>query len=175
MLSHVLRNGDDKSASVKVYATIVHVHINRIDSLWTRIDPEQYTRFLNEMLTDLMDLVYSHSGSVSKIPGDTLICSFSSVVPGQKEEVQAVRFVKAIKTWLQTYNDVRPPFLEEPLTLSIGIASGHVLTATLGSVHRLEITLMGPPVVMASRLQAEAFQEGVMIKTDASIPASLLA
>lgn len=172
MLAHVFQNGGSPKA-VKSWATVVQLCLNEVETLGTRMDPVKYTQFLNEILTDLMDLVYSHKGSVTKMLGDTLICSFSSVVAGQKEEVQAVRCVKAIKAWLATYNDVRPSFLTAPLSLSIGIASGDVVTASVGSIHRLEITLLGPPVKRAERLQREAQAEGVMIKTDETIPASL--
>ncbi len=53
-----------------------------------------------------MDLIYNNGGSVNKILGDTVVCSFSSVIPSQKDEVSAVKCVKAIRTWLKTYQDV---------------------------------------------------------------------
>lgn len=122
--------------------------------------PARLAELWDEVLTDLMDQVYAHGGTVSKIWGQALLCAFYDEQNVDEALRRAWDCVAALKIWRDQYNQVKPKGVDRPLHLYLGLARGSVLWASLGSVHRRELTLVGPAVLRADRLQRKARRRG---------------
>jgi len=166
VLSRILQGGAATTREALGNAAILQVKINRIQGLWKTIGTSAYAAFLNELLTDLMDLAYGRGGSVNKILGDTLLISFGAPLAQDDDLVQAVELAREILDYRRTYNDVKPDWFRGELGFSIGLAWGEVFSGTLGSVHRLEYTLVGAPVTRADLLQHSAEKHGQPLLID---------
>lgn len=168
VLSRILQGGSP-TREASGPAAILQVKINRIQGLWAEVGTEVYATFLNDLLTDLMDLVYGRGGSVNKILGDTLLISFGAPLSLEGDWERAVLLAQEILEYRTTFNDVRPEWLEEPLGFSMGLGWGEVFSGTFGSVHRVEYTLVGTPVTRAGLLQHSAEKLGVPLLIDDTV------
>lgn len=169
VLSRILQGGGSSAKEAVGPAAILQIKINRIQGLWQTTGADKYANFLGDLLTDLMDLVYGRGGSVNKILGDTLLVSFGAPLAQPDDGERAVLLAQEILEYRQTFNDVRPDWITEDLSFSIGLSYGEVFSGTLGSVHRVEYTLVGVPVTRAGLLQHSAEKLGVPFLVDESI------
>ncbi len=120
------------------------------------MDPEALFQLLNRYFEAIAAPVLAEQGLLDKFIGDALMAEFG--VPqhrGEREEaLAAVRAALAMQDNLSALNvDLEREGLE-PLRQGIGIHVGEVIAGNLGSSHRLEYTVIGAPVNLASRLES---------------------
>jgi class 3 adenylate cyclase len=105
-------------------------------------------------LTIVSDAVERHGGTVADFLGDGVVAFFGAPVIHADDPERAVRSALDIKdaiTRLEvpTMDGVR-------LHVGIGITSGEVIAGNIGSERRMQYTVIGDPVNVASRLQTAA-------------------
>lgn len=147
-------------------ATVLFFDIRNSTAIAESCSPENFASFLSDILSDIMDLIYGCHGSVNKLLGDGLLAVFGAPFSRDNDAANALEAANRIRDYLDTFNDVRPGFLEHPVTAGIGIATGPVFAGLIGSVHRQEYTVLGDPVNVASRLQGLTKQVGETILMD---------
>jgi len=168
VLSRILQGGSPTREALG-NAAILQVKINRIQGPWKTTGPTVYAAFLNDLLTDLMDLVYGRGGSVNKILGDTLLISLGAPLAQKDDAERAVLLAQDILDYRRTFNDVRPDWLGHDLEFSMGLSWGEVFSGSFGSVHRVEYTLLGAPVSRADLLQRWAEKHHCPLLVDEAV------
>ena len=94
-----------------------------------------------------------HDGVVDKLIGDAIMAVFGAPVPGSDDALNAVRTAIEMRARLETLNEgFRARGLPEIRT-GIGVHSGSVVAGNMGHVDRMEYTVIGDTVNLASRLQ----------------------
>jgi len=130
------------------------------------LEPLLFSEFLSQLFTDIMDLIYGNGGSVNKMLGDGLLATFGPPSPSPNDAKMAIVSAVQIIEHLDTFNDVRPEYLKEPIKAGIGIASGRVFAGFVGSVRRMEYTVLGDAVNIAARLEAATKELNTPIAID---------
>jgi class 3 adenylate cyclase len=130
------------------------------------LDPVVFSEFLSELFTDVMDLIYGNHGSVNKLLGDGILATFGAPVPSGDDTFHAARTALQIFEYLETFNEFRPPFLSEPVQAGVGISTGEVFAGNVGSIRRMEYTVLGDAVNMAARLEKLTKEYGRNILVD---------
>ncbi|MCS5706652.1 adenylate/guanylate cyclase domain-containing protein [Synechococcus sp. FGCU-3] len=128
-------------------------------------ESELHVRQLNAYLGAMVEVIAAHGGTIDKFIGDAVMAVFGSPVGrGVQEEADAaVRCALAMGERLAQLNQGwRAEGLEE-LANGVGLASGPVLAGQIGSPQRLDFTVIGDTVNLASRL------EGLTRKLDAAV------
>ncbi len=147
-------------------ATIMFFDVRKSTTIAENLEPQVFAEFLSEFFTDIMDLVYGNHGSVNKLLGDGIMATFGCPVPTANDVLNAAKCALQIRNHLATFNDVRPDYISEPIRVGMGIATGKVFAGNIGSVRRMEYTVLGDPVNLASRLEAMTKDAGVDILID---------
>jgi adenylate cyclase len=135
-------------------ASVMFFDLRSFTTLSEKLEPAEVAELLNILFTDLMDLIFSHHGSVNKFIGDAIMATFGAPLSQGNDALNAVTCAMAIKESMVLFNQVRPPYLTEDIGFGIGIATGNVFSGTVGSFRRLEYTVLGDVVNVASRLEA---------------------
>jgi len=173
MLSIVMAGDGPKVKATASRTVVVSLQLESLDELWRTVSPDIFGESLNDILTDIMDLVYGHQGTVVKILGDSLLIAFSGPLGESAPVKKALEWAEEIFNWLDTFNDVRPSFFVNSLKISMGMSQGPVLMGSFGSIHRLEYTLLGQPLTRAHQLQRLTRSYGLGLLVDNSIRKSM--
>jgi len=113
--------------------------------------PEENFRFLNNYLRFIGPLIGQSSGFIDKYIGDAIMALFGgSHSSGAQDAVTAA--VNMQKT-LKTYNSYRQSSGYEPISIGIGINTGRMILGTIGFETRMDSTVIGDSVNLASRLE----------------------
>jgi adenylate cyclase len=135
---------------------------------------------LNKYLTEMSDIVLDHRSTIDKYEGDAIMAFFGAPVPAAEHAEQACRAAIRMKKVETILNDrlVRSGVAPVPLVTRIGINTGPMIVGNLGTTRRLNYTVMGPAVNLASRLEGvnKLYRTSVCISgaTYAALPEGFL-
>jgi len=153
LIDRILQEDRTALESANLTASLLFFDLRNSTGIGESVTPQQFSTFLSDVLTDVMDLVFGNGGSVNKMLGDGLFATFGCPIPGPDDAGNAVRCAVQIRDYLSTYNDVRPDFIQAPIGAALGVSTGRVFAGNIGSVRRLEYAVIGDAVNLASRLE----------------------
>jgi len=107
-------------------------------------EPTVVLRLLNAYLSGLAAMVRRYGGEVNKFMGDGMMAVFTDEDPDARAGDHALRAVRCGLDILQIKNEFET---------SIGVHTGEAIIGTLGSSDKLEHTVLGDTVNVASRLE----------------------
>ncbi|MGH7543844.1 MAG: adenylate/guanylate cyclase domain-containing protein [Gemmatimonadota bacterium] len=128
-------------------------------SLSERMDPEEVTLLVNPLLQRLAGAVYEYEGYVDKFIGDAVMALFGAPLAHENDPERAVLAGLAMLEVIADHNARS----EIPLALRVGIHVGEVVAAHLGTEMRLQYTVLGDTVNVASRLESAAEPSTVLV------------
>jgi len=128
-------------------------------ALSERLDPEEVTLLVNPLLQRLAGTVYDYEGYVDKFIGDAVMALFGAPLAHENDAERAVLAGLAMLDVISDHNE----HSEIPLALRVGIHLGEVVAAHLGSEMRLQYTVLGDTVNVASRLESAAEPNTVLV------------
>ncbi len=121
---------------------------------------------LNEYFSYMEDVVANRSGIIDKYIGDAVMAVFGTPFPGEQDAENAVQAAADMLQVLGLLNASRAEAGLAQLRIGIGLASGPVLMGNIGSPKRMDFTVIGDPVNLASRLESATKQYGADILLD---------
>jgi len=145
------------SAGEKTTLTVMFSDMRGFTSMTQYWPPERTIKMLNTCLSLQADKVKKFRGDIDKYVGDMVVALFV----GEDMELNAIRCAVEIHRALDTLNAENPK--EEPLRVGIGIVSGEVILGSIGSADRLDFTVIGSNVNLASRLCSHAGPNEVLM------------
>ncbi len=115
--------------------------------------PDEVVRDLNIYFTLMEGAIRAHGGLVLQFIGDEIEAVFGAPVPEPHHADHAVAAGLEMRRRLATWNETRRAAGSVAIRHGIGIHTGQVLAASIGSPERLSYALVGDPVNLASRIQ----------------------
>lgn len=147
------QSGEHHAYGENLEATIFFLDVRNFTALSETMEPNLVAALLNRLYTDIMDLILTFKGSVNKIIGDALLATFGCPVRGENDARNAVECALAIRDTLKFFNETRPDYLKTEISVGMGIATGPVFAGTIGSYRKMDYTVIGDTVNIASRLE----------------------
>jgi class 3 adenylate cyclase/ActR/RegA family two-component response regulator len=135
--------------------TAVFTDIQDFSSIAERLDPEDLVRLLNIYLTGLSDIILEHGGTIDKYVGDAIIAFFGAPLEIPDHALRACTAAILMKRKEQEINrEFRGSGLSAaPLLTRVGINTGSMVVGNMGSQRKMNYTIMGNAVNIASRLE----------------------
>ena len=143
----ILGGATTRGSGFTVEAAIVVVDMRgftSISDLWPRDD---VIALLNDYFDALSEPIEKHGGEILKFMGDGLLAIFP------RDAGAAIRAVADICRSMAALNLVRKAAGRVPLGYGVGVNFGDVMYGNIGSKTRLDFTVIGPAVNVASRLE----------------------
>jgi class 3 adenylate cyclase len=150
----------------RCWLVVVFVDLVGFTSLAARIDAETLAALLDEYLAEVCELALRHGGEVTKVLGDGVLIAFGLDGAGDRRTLAAgaitlCRSLPDLITQLGQAWRERGDLVE--FRMRAGIASGHCTVGDWGGGAYRDFTMIGGPVNLASRLQACAPVDGVLL------------
>ncbi len=133
--------------------TILFSDVVSFTSLCEGIEPEVVQKVLQEYFNEMTRIGFGHQGTLDKFIGDGMLWFFGDPLP---QEDHALRAVLTALDMQAAMHPLREKWKQEgrpELEMRIGINTGVVLVGNMGSDARMEYTVMGDAVNLASRVE----------------------
>lgn len=140
---------------VRKSVTILFSDVRGFTTMTEGADAALLVQQLNEYFKEMVRVVFIHKGRLDKFIGDAVMADWGSILTdGLRRDAQnAVATALSMKRSLAHLNqDWKARGLPE-LAFGIGINHGEVIVGNLGSDEKMEVSVIGDPVNLASRLE----------------------
>ena len=139
--------------------TIFFSDIKGFTELAEEMEPESLTELLNTYFNEMSQIALKYGGTIDKFVGDSIMIFFGDPTSrGPKEDTLAcvamsIEMRKHMKILRQKWQSQG---IKTPLQIRIGISTGYSTVGNFGAENRMDYTIIGKEVNLASRLEALA-------------------
>jgi adenylate cyclase len=140
--------------------SVLFVDIRGFTTISEKIPPADVVSWLNQYFEQMSICIAEEKGLVNKFIGDAILAVFGAPIPLENHAESAVRAGIKMR---DSAKSLSKEFLQKgfpELKIGIGIHSGKVLAGNIGSMTRLEYTVIGDTVNIASRLESHCKEVG---------------
>ncbi|TCS40117.1 adenylate/guanylate cyclase domain-containing protein [Reinekea marinisedimentorum] len=140
--------------------------IKGFSQLSEQMEAEALTALINTYLTEMSKIVMKHGGTIDKFIGDAIMVFFGDPeTKGVKKDAEAcvamaIEMRKHMKVLRQRW---KAQGIQHPLEIRMGINTGYCTVGNFGAETRMDYTLLGKEVNLASRLESSADSGEILI------------
>jgi adenylate cyclase len=156
-------SGEIRLGGENQVATILFADIRGFTSLSEGMAPGQIVELLNEYFSEMSDLILDNEGTLDKYLGDGIMALFGAPWSKPDDAQRAVKTAVGMQRALSNLNRQWQARGQEPLRMGLGINTGQVTAGNIGSSRRMDYTVIGDAVNLASRLCANAAGGQILI------------
>ena len=148
--------GEIKLGGERKKCTILFVDIRNFTDISDRMEPESVVELLNTYFTNLVNWVMLTGGVVDKFVGDALLAYWGALGDEENLAMETENAINAALLMRWSLGDMNKkhegewPFLR----IGCGINTGSVIAGQIGSEERMQYTVVGDAVNVASRVEA---------------------
>ncbi|MDB5397764.1 MAG: guanylate cyclase [Rhodospirillales bacterium] len=146
-------------------ATVMFSDIRGFTPITEQLGAQGTVSFLNEYFTIMVEAISKEEGMLDKFIGDAIMAAFGLPMPHDDDEDRAVRASIAMirECWKYSAERVAKGFV--PVDMGIGLNTDMVVSGNIGSARRMDYTLIGDGVNLASRLESacKAYSARILI------------
>jgi len=167
---NLLRSGADVLGGVESTATVLFSDIRSFTSLSEQLGPQGTVGFLNDYFTLMVECIQHEGGMLDKFIGDAVMAVYGLPSPTNSDEDHAIRSAIAMQEVLGRFNFERQHQGQIPISIGIGLHTDHVVSGNIGSPKRMNYTVIGDGVNLASRLESACkFYGASLLVSDATL------
>jgi len=131
--------------------TVFFSDIRGFTTISESMSPQELVQILNKYLTAMTDIILKYEGTLDKYEGDAIMCFWGAPLP---QEDHALRACKCAVEQMEALRELNKSLPEEyNLDIGIGINSGRMTVGNMGSMQRMDYTLIGDNVNLGARLE----------------------
>lgn len=140
---------------VRKPVTILFSDVRGFTTMTEAADPAQLVTQLNEYFKEMVGIVFVEHGSLDKFIGDAVMALWGSITSegAGRDAQRAVAAALAMRRALARLNINWQQRGMKSLEFGIGVNQGDVIVGNLGSEEKMEVSVIGDPVNLASRLE----------------------
>ena len=174
LVAEILENPDSYYSSLRgmrVPVTILFSDLIGFTTLAEKADPEALVAQLNEYLSRMTSVIFSNGGTLDKFIGDAIMAVWGNVrsLGTAQDAKNCARAALGMRRELNQLNQTWREQGRMGLGMGIGINHGEVIVGNIGSQERMDPTVIGDAVNLASRLEALTRTYGLDMLVGASV------
>lgn len=154
IMKNVVKNIDEiKLGGKKANVTVLFADIRGFTSMSEKLSADEVSVILNEYFTEIEPIVTRHNGVINKFIGDAVMAIFGEPIQDENHPKNAVRCACEM---LDKVKELQTKWLKEgkpKIEIGIGINTGEAFVGNIGSEKRMEYTVIGDMVNLASRIE----------------------
>ena len=154
IMKNVVKNIDNvKVGGKRAELSILFADIRGFTSISEKLQPEEVTNILNEYFSEMEPIISKYKGVLNKFIGDAVLVIFGDPIYDKDHALNAVKcanhMLKRVKYLQEKWLLEGKPKIE----IGVGINTGEAFVGNIGSQNRLEYTVIGDAVNLASRIE----------------------
>ena len=143
--------------------TVLFCDVRNFTSISERLAPEEVVSLLNAFYTLMIDTTFKHDGTLDKFLGDGVMAVFGAPIYHPDHALRAVRTALAMQAGMRELSARRAAEGKPALAVGIGVNAGTAVAGNVGTETRMEYTVIGDNVNLASRLESYAKPGQILI------------
>lgn len=155
VMKRVISNIDNLGlGGKKANVTVLFSDIRGFTSMSETMSAQQVSEILNEYFTEMEPIITKYNGIINKFIGDAVMAIFGEPIQDKNHAQNAVRCGYEM---LLKVKELQNKWIKEgkpKIEIGIGINTGDVFVGNIGSENRMEYTVIGDTVNLASRLES---------------------
>ncbi len=155
VMKNVVKNIDDiKLGGKRANVTVLFADIRGFTSMSEKMSAEDVSVILNEYFSEIEPIITKYNGTINKFIGDAVMAVFGDPIPDLDHPIKAV---KCANEMLKKVEELQDKWLFEgkpKIEIGVGINTGDAFVGNIGSEKRLEYTVIGDTVNLASRIES---------------------
>ena len=148
----IMKSGKVNLAGEEIQATVLFSDIRGFTPLSEKLPPVELIRFLNEYFTYIGKPIADNKGVINKFIGDAVMAIFSPVFGVENHQEAALKAAIGMREALRQFNALKR---YPEVGFGVGLHSGGLVAGNVGTAERLEYTVLGDTVNVASRIESQ--------------------
>ena len=145
--------GQARLGGTRQPVSILFSDIRNFTAISEQYQPEQIVEFLNDYFALMVQEIFTEQGTLDKFIGDGIMAVFGAPISRPDDPVRAVRAALGMRRSLRRFNARQRERGAVEIDIGIGISHGESISGNIGSEQRMEYTVIGDSVNVASRLE----------------------
>lgn len=154
LADRLLAAGGEILGGQSVEATVLFSDIRSFTTLTEELGAQGTVALLNEYFTLMVHCITVEGGMLDKFIGDAIMAEFGIPVSHGDDADRAVRASIAMINELRALNRIRQERGQKPIQMGIGLNTDTIVSGNIGSPKRMDYTVIGDGVNLASRLES---------------------
>ena len=159
----LVASGAEVLGGQSTVATVLFSDIRGFTTITEALGPQGTVALLNEYFTLMVDCIQREGGMLDKFIGDAIMAAFGIPVAHDDDVDRAMRASISMLVDLRKWNAQRGEEGKAPVDMGIGLNTDTVVSGNIGSKKRMDYTIIGDGVNLASRLESACKQYGAHI------------
>lgn len=155
VMRNVVKNIDSlKLGGKRANVTVLFADIRGFTSMSENMSAEEVSVVLNEYFTEIEPIITKYNGVINKFIGDAVMAIFGEPI---QDKNHAMNSVKCANEMFEKVEELQKKWLKEgkhKIEIGVGINTGEAFVGNIGSETRLEYTVIGDMVNLASRIES---------------------
>lgn len=144
-------------------ATIIFTDLRGFTKLTETIGAEAVVAILNDYFARMVDIIFSNFGTLDKFIGDAIMGVWGIPIGHPADALRSVKASLEMQQELFYFNLYQRKKGRSALKMGAAINTGEVVVGNMGSPKRMEYTVIGPPVNLASRVEGLTGHNHVLV------------
>lgn len=169
VMKDVVKNIDNLGLGGKrAIVTVLFADIRGFTSLSEKMSAQQVSELLNEYFAAMEPVISKYNGVINKFIGDAIMAIFGEPIQDENHVQNAVKCGCEMLTTVENLNKKWAEENKQEIQIGIGINTGEVFVGNIGSDKRMEYTVIGDTVNLASRLESynKTYKTKMLISSD---------
>lgn len=155
VMKRVIQNIDNLGlGGKKAVVTVLFSDIRGFTSMSEKMSAQEVSQLLNEYFSEMEPIVAKYNGIINKFIGDAIMAVFGEPINDENHPANAVKcgfeMLQKVRELDKKWQTENKPVIE----IGVGINTGDVFVGNIGSEKRMEYTVIGDTVNLASRLES---------------------
>jgi len=142
---------------------VLFADVRGFTALAESMRPDDLAALLSEYFTRMVECVFAHGGTLDKFIGDAILAQWGAPIGCDDDADRALSTAMAMQQALDRLNLEWRESGRPELGVGMGLSFGDVFAGNIGSERRLEYTIIGDTVNVASRLSAAAVAGEILV------------